>query len=80
MKAEAKKHKKKAEPCCFEQITFFVSPSPQDPAKRAQFRVALIVGGMQPRERARVNRPSGGRGTRPAAREREKRTSRAGDR
>ena len=42
----------------------FVSPSPQDPAKRAQFRVAPLGGGTQPRECARGDKPSRGWGAR----------------
>ena len=31
----------------------YLPPSPQDPAKRAQFRIALLGGGARPRECAR---------------------------
>ena len=41
----------------------YVSLSPQHPAKRAQFKVALLGGGARPRERAPGDRPGGGRGT-----------------
>ena len=58
VKSEAKtkqnktKQNKKVKPCCFCEKSVLVSPSPQDPAKRAEFRVALLGGGARPRERA----------------------------
>ena len=57
-----------------------VSPSPQVPAKRAQFRVALLGGGARSQGCARGDRPGGGRGTGPVTRAREKWRSRARDR
>ena len=52
----------------------------QDPAKRAQFRVAVLGGGARPRERTHGDRPGGGRETRPATKARKKQRSRARDR
>ena len=68
-----KYNQNKVEPCCLELFSFFlVAPCPQHPAKRAQFRVTLLNGGARARELGRRDRPSGGRGTRPAVRAREK--------
>ena len=60
MKVEAKITETNSRTLLFRR-TFFVSPSLQDPSKRAQFRVALLGGGARPRERARKDRPGGGR-------------------
>ena len=49
-------------------------------SSEAQLRVAMLGGVARPREYAREDRPGGGRGTRTAARAREKRRSRARDR
>ena len=59
--------------------SFYFLAVSQDPAKRAQFRVAVLGGGARPRECARGDRPGGGRGTRSAGRARENRRSRARD-
>ena len=78
-----KEVEKKAEPCYLEEkphTSKYISPSPQDPAKRAQLSVALLGDGAQLRECARGKRPGGSRGTRPATKACEKGRSRARDR